>query len=198
MILHQMAKPHPPVRWNKRGQIRFDLVGIGVAGKTQALRKPHHVGVDADGWFAEGIAENNVSGLTAHARKTDQVIEIVGDLAAKALDQLTATVMNCFGFVAIKVDLVDLAFQLVGRDVGVIAGATILLEQFHGDLIDEIVARLRREDQRDQQLERVPEVEVELGIRMDFFEPGKDLFYSCLFVTGRGVLFAGCAHFGFW
>jgi hypothetical protein len=32
---------------------------------------------------------------------------------------------------------------------------------------------------------------------MDFFEPGKDLFYSCLFVTGRGVFFAGCAHFGF-
>ena len=115
VILHQMAKPHPPVRGNNLDQIRFDLVGIGVARKTQALRKPHHVGVDADGLFAEGIAENDIGGLAADAGQTDQVIEIVGDLAAKALDQLTATVMNRFGFVAIKVDLADLAFQLVRR-----------------------------------------------------------------------------------
>jgi hypothetical protein len=33
---------------------------------------------------------------------------------------------------------------------------------------------------------------------VDFFEPDKDLFYSCPFILGRGVLFADCAHFGFW
>ena len=75
------------------------------------------MGVDADGLLAETIAEDDIGCLTADAGEADEVCEIVGNFTAEALDQLHATVVNRFGFVAVEIDFADLRFQIGERQL---------------------------------------------------------------------------------
>ena len=68
-----MAEAHAAVFRHERSQIRFDLVRVVLLGKPEPLRQPHHVRVNADGLLAEGIAQNNVGGFSADARKRQKV-----------------------------------------------------------------------------------------------------------------------------
>src|SRR4030095_11797405 len=94
VILHQMAKTHALSLTNDFREVGFDLIRIGFCGKTQALCEAHHVGIDANGLFAEGVAEDNIRGLAPDAGQADEVCQIVGYPAAEALDELFTTIVN--------------------------------------------------------------------------------------------------------
>jgi len=124
-------------------------------------------------------------------------MKVVGNLAAETVDQLSATVVNRFGLIAIKIDRADLFFQLLRRCTRVVSGAAVSFKQFDRDFVDEVVARLRREDQCNQQLQRIAEVEVELGVAVDPFEASDDLFEPHLLVAGIGASLTDGVRFSF-
>ena len=107
-----MAKPHALLFRHQRREIEFDLVRIGVLRESKSLREAHHVGVDADGLLAEGVAEHDVGCLSSYAGKAKKVVQFVGDFAIEALDDFAAAVMNRFCFIAVEIDFVDLVLQL--------------------------------------------------------------------------------------
>ena len=161
-----------------RGQIKFDLVRIGVICKAESLRQAHDVGVDADRLPAEGVAEDDVGGFAPDAGERDKVVQVIGHFAAEARDDFAAAVVNRPGLVAVEVDLTDLLFERRKWRAGVVFRRSISFKQRNGNLIDEIVASLRREDQSDQQFKRIGEIEIELGVGMDFLEPVKNPLYN--------------------
>jgi hypothetical protein len=193
-----MAEANALLRWHDFHQVRFDFVGIRVVGKSQALGNAHDMGIDADGLPAEGIAENDVGRLTSYARQREEIVDAVRDLPAEACDQLLAAAVNRFGFVAIKINFSDLDLQFGRCSASVIGGRTVGLEKFRRNLVDQIVARLSCEDQRDQELQRVFVIEIELGVGMGILKPLDDFDYPG--VIRRAGLFI-CArrdHFSFY
>ncbi len=153
--------------------------------------------IDADGLLAKGVAENDVSGLTAHARQREEIFDIVRDLAAEARDERFAAVVNRFRFGAIKVNFPDLDLQFRRCSAGVIAGRTVRLEKFRRDLVDQIVARLSCEDERDQELQWVLVIEIELGVGIGFLQPLDDFDYPGAICVESMPICARRNHFGF-
>jgi hypothetical protein len=183
VILHQVAKAHPLFLGNNFDEISFDFVGIGLGGETKSLRETHHVRIDADGLFAEGVSKNNIRGLSADAREADEILQVVGHVAAEALHEFFAAIVNRFAFVTIEIDLADLPLESGQRRTGVISRRAIGFEQLRCYFVDQIVAGLGSEDQGDQELQWIGEVEIELGVGMNFFQTANDLFDSRLFST---------------
>jgi hypothetical protein len=183
VILHQVAKADPLFLRDNFDEISFDLVGIRLGRKAEALRETHHVRIDADGLFAEGVSKNNIRGFSPDAREADEIFQVVGHLAAEALHELFAAIVNRFGFVTIEIDLADLPLESGQRRAGVISRRAIGFEQFRCYFVDQIIASLCSEDQGDQELQRIGEVEIELGVGMSFFQKANDLFDPRLFST---------------
>src|SRR5574341_1659412 len=113
-----------------------------------------------------------------------------------ARNDLAAAIVDRLGLVTVKIDLADLAFEFYRRDLRVVCGRAVGLEQLDGDLIDQIVARLGREDQGDEQLQRSGEIEIELGVGMDSFE-GFDDGSESIPQVGAGRFLLHACHFGF-
>jgi hypothetical protein len=164
-------------------EVTFDLVGIGLGRKTKSLGETHHVRIDADGLFAEGVSKNNIRGLSPDARETDEILQVVGHVAAEALHELFAAIVDRFAFVTIEIDLADLPLESGQRRAGVINRRAMGFEEFRCYFVDQIVAGLGGEDQGDQELQRIGEVEIELGVGMNFFQKANDLFDSRFFST---------------
>lgn len=61
--------------------------------------------------------------------------------------------------------------KLLHRRSGVVFCGSILLEEFDGYLVHEIVPRLGRQDQSDEKFERIGEIKIEFSVGMDFLEP---------------------------
>ena len=183
MILHQVAKADPLSFGNDFHQIKFDLVGIRLRRQAKPLGDTHHVRIDADSLFAEGVSQNDIRGLSPDAREAEEIFQVVGHLAAEALDELFAAIVNGFAFVTIEIDLADLPLEAGQGRVGIISRGAIGFEQLDCYLVDQIVACLGSEDQGDQELQRIAEVEIELGVGMNFFQTANDLFDSRLFST---------------
>ena len=52
------------------------------------------MGVNADGVLAESVAKHDVGGFSADAREREQVVQLIGNFAAEAFDDLVAAVLN--------------------------------------------------------------------------------------------------------
>ena len=145
------------------------------------------MGVDADGLLPESVAEDDVRGFSSYAGQCEQIVQLVWDFALEALDDFAAAVMNRLGFIAVEIDLVDFPFQGGHRCFGVVSRRSVFLEKVDGYPIDKIVPRLCREDQGDEQLQGISEVQVELGVRMSFFQALDDLLDPSFFLSGVWV-----------
>ena len=69
------------------------------------------------------------------------------------------------------------------------------LEKACRNLVDQIVAGLRREHQSDQQFERILEIQREFGIRMGLLEPSDDFFQPEFLPGGFGAGLGHGVHF---
>src|SRR6185503_4739623 len=70
--------------------------------------------------------------------------------------------------------LVDILLKLRLRDGQVVRRSAVLLEEATGHEVDPLVLRLRREDRRDEQLERVAELERGSPVGVGLRQPGED------------------------
>ena len=52
------------------------------------------MGINADGVSAEGVAKNDVGGFSADARQREQFVQLIGNFAAEAFDDLVAASLN--------------------------------------------------------------------------------------------------------
>ena len=134
--------------------------------------------IDADRLPSKRIAQNDIGRLAPDSGQRDEIVEIVGDVAAEACHQFSSAVVDRLGFIAIKINLADLKFEFCPRRGRVVAGGAVASEKFRRDFIDQIVARLGGENKRDQELQRVLEVEIELGVGVNLLEPLDDPAYS--------------------
>ena len=145
------------------------------------------MGVDADGLLPESVAENDVGCFSTDTGKRQQIVQLIGDFAFEALDDFAAAVMNRLGFIAVEIDFVDFTFQGGHLCLGIVSRRLVFLEKIDGHPIDEIVPRLCREDQGDEQLQGISEIQVELGVRMSFFQALDDLLDPSFFLILSGV-----------
>src|ERR1700756_2967132 len=98
--------------------------------------------IDADGLLAKGVAQNNIGGFSADARKAKEIFQPLGYSAIKALDDFGAAVVNGARLVAVEVDLAQLFLQLLQRYSRIVFGRSIFFKQIDGDLVYQIVPRL--------------------------------------------------------
>ena len=160
---------------NKEQQVRLDLVRVGLTRQTQSLRQTQDVGVDSDRLPAESIAEQNVGGLPPHARQGQEIVEPVWNSTFEARDDRRAAALDQFCLVAVKIDFPDIVLQLPFRRPRVVARATILLKETPRDLIDKIIPRLGRENQSNQEFQRIGELEIEFRVGMGSVQDLNDL-----------------------
>ena len=179
-----MAKPHSLPFRNQRHEIELDLVRVRVLRESESLREAHHMGVDADGLLPESVAEDDIGCLSSHAGKREQILQLVRDFAFEALDDFAAAVVNRLGFVAVEIDFVDFTCQGRHRGLGIVSRRSVFLKKIDGYAVDEIVPRLRRQDQGDEQFQGISEIQVELGVRMSLFQALDDHLDPRLFPSG--------------
>ena len=195
MVLEQVAKAHAPSFLDQWRQIELDLVGVRVLGQADSLRQAHDVGVDADRLPAEGVAENHVGGFAPNPGERHKIVQPIRHFALVACDNFAAAVVNRLGLVAVEIDFANLFLEYRNRSAGVVFRRSIFFEQLDRHLIDEVIASLRRQDQRDQQFKRIGEIEIEFGVGMDCLKPVDDLS-NIGYRTGDFCFVRG-RHFGF-
>ena len=179
-----MAKPHSLPFGNQWREIELDLVRVRVLRESESLREAHHMGVHADGLPPESVAEHDIGCLSSHAGESEQIVQLVRNFAFEALDDFAAAVVNRLGFVAVEIDFVDFTFQGRHLCLGIVCRGSVFLEKIDGHAVNEIVPGLCRQNQGDEQLQGIGEIQVELGVRMSFFQALDDLLDPSFFPSG--------------
>ena len=110
------------------------------------------------------VAQHYVRSLTADARQRAQFRHCFGHFSAVFLDDFAHRAANAFRFVAIEARGFDRVFQLGERRVRIIFRGTIFPKQTRRDHVDPFVRRLRRENGRYEQLERIPKVQLAMRV----------------------------------
>src|SRR5262249_49274079 len=121
--------------------------------------------------FMKGVAKYHVRSLPADSRQGVEFRHCVGHFSAVFLDDFAHGATDALRFVAIKPRGFDRAFQFGERSVRIIPGGTIFPKQNGRDHVDASVRRLRRENGRDKQLERVPKIQFAMRVWINFW-PG--------------------------
>ncbi len=178
-----MTEPHCVLGGDDGSEVRFDFVGIGLGGKSQALGEAQDVGVHTDGRLAEGIAQNDVGGFAADARQGEEVGETVGDLAAELSNEESGGLADGAGFVAVEVDLADVLFL----ELGPIGCGMVFLEELVGDCVDEVVAGFGGEDEGHEEFEGGGKLQREFGVGVGCVQDRQDLADAGLCRGWRGA-----------
>jgi len=197
VVLEQMAEADPFVLRHQWHEVGFDLVGVGVARKSQPLGEAHNVGIDADRLLAEGVTEDNVGGFSSDTGKGQEIVQLSRHLALKAADEFRAAILDPPALDTIEVNPADIRAELLQRCGGVVFGTPILGKECGRNLIDEIVSRLRSQDESGQELERSGKVKVKFGVWVSAVEPVDDFFNSGFASQGATLFWLGSDHIVF-
>jgi Rho termination factor, N-terminal domain len=192
-----MTEAYPLLFRYEGCEIEFNFVGVGVLRQSESLREAHDMGVNTDGLLPEGVAEDDVRGFSADAGKSQEVVDPVRHLAAEALHQFLTAILNRFGFVAVEIYLANLLLKSRQGRLSVVVGFAISLEKSDGDLPNQVIPGLGRQDERDKEFERIGEIEIELGVGVGLFQPLDDLLDASLSRSGPRVGLLRGSHFGF-
>ena len=133
------------------------------------------MGIHPDGFLVEGIAQQDVGRLSPDSGKGRQIIQVVGDLTAKTLNDTTAAVLNEACLVAIKIDFSDLFFEFYQRAFGIVLGVFKPGKERRCYLIDPFIPGLGGQYEGNEKLQGGREIEIQFCIRMDALEDSKDL-----------------------
>ena len=143
--------------------------------KAGAVRNPEDVGVDGDGWLAEGDVEHDIRRLAADAGKGDERFARVRHLAAELGDELLRQCDQVPRLAAIEADGLDLVGErgLAERDE--LLRRIGRLEQVWRRLVDRGVRGLRRQHHGDEEGKRIGVVKLGLGVRAHSCEAAENL-----------------------
>ncbi len=131
--------------------------------------------VTGDGGDSKSIAQYDICGLSAHARQGRELLPRARDLAAEVLGDLARGPLDADGFVVVEAAGADVLLDLFQIRVGPIGGGFVFLEQLRRDHVDPDIRALGRENRRDQQLQRVGEIQRGPGIGVGFLQDGQNL-----------------------
>ena len=153
------------------------LVGSVVARQPEPLRQPHDVRVDDEAFVhAERRAEHDVRRLARDARQRRAARpSCCGTLPSKSSMMHARRAEDALGLVAIEAgrhdDRLD---RRAASPRPACAGVPYLANSIGVTRLTRTSVRLRREDGRDQQLERRREVELAVGVGIERLEPVDD------------------------
>ena len=112
------------------------------------------MGVDREAREVEADRAHDVAGLAPHAGQPDEVVELARHLAPEFLLELAGHAQQAARLRVEEARGADEAFELVGIGACEIGRRRVAREQLRRDLVDRLVGGLRREDGRDEELER--------------------------------------------
>src|SRR5213592_1266032 len=125
------------------------------AYEAQAVRDAVHVRVDADAGKPEGEGDDQVRGLPPHARERQEGVQVRGDAAAKALEELAGHALHDARLGAVEADREDRSLDATAREAEHGGGRVGESEEARRGRPRRLVARTQREEARDQDTERV-------------------------------------------
>ena len=161
-----MGQVGPLRRREESHEIGFDLVGHRLLGPAEAPGESADMGVDRDPGDTEGIAQHDVRRLAADSRQSNQLIERGRHLATVTLADGLGESLDARGLRAIEADRLDQRLQLRTVSGGVGLGVGVAREEGRGDGVDPLVGALSRQDGGHEELKRVGEIELGIGVRI--------------------------------
>ena len=171
-----VAKQRPPLARHEALQGEFDFLRRLLFRQTEPRGQTRDVRVHDDAVIeAEGVPQNDICRLAAHAGERDEFRHLVRDCAAVFFDERTTGRLNVLRLVPVKADAPDVGHELVGIPLRVVRRRAVLLEQFRRDEVDLFVGALRRQNGGDEQLQRVGKIQLAVGVRVRPLQPGDDL-----------------------
>src|SRR5207245_1718093 len=156
-------------------ELVMDLVGVFGAGEPEPLGDPEDVGVHGDRRLAEGISQDDVGRLEADPRQRRQRVARPGNLAPVALDQRPRHADDRARLRAKEARRVDQALERPEIGLRPVARRPVLCEERGRHPVHALVCALGGQDRRDQELERVREVEGDLRVGIGLLERADDL-----------------------
>ncbi len=172
---HCRAESDPLVLWHRGHQVLFDLVRVVVVGQAQPLTDAGHVCIDDDATGdLVGVGQHHVRRLAGHRRQGQQVVHVARHLAAVAIHQRPAGVLDRLGLVTVVAGWPHHLFQLPQVRVGEGGRVGVLREQRRRHAVDALVGTLRRQDGRHQQLQGVLPVQLVARVRVGLAQPVDD------------------------
>jgi hypothetical protein len=146
-----------------------------VRGQTPPLADAPHVGVHDHPRPAEGAAQDDVGGLAADAVELKQLLHRARHRAAEPFDDRAGHPDDRPGLLPVEPRRADVSFELAQVGPGELLGGAVPREERGGHPVDLGVGALRREDGRDQELQRRPVAERQSGHRVALAQGARDL-----------------------
>jgi hypothetical protein len=176
MVDQQVRPQRPLVLRHDAHEVLLDLHRVdGVVGQVEPVADARHVRVDGDAdVLVVRVAEHDVGRLAADAGELGELVHRGRHLAAVPLGEGRPHRPQAFGLVAVEPRGLDVLLERLLRHARVVLGRAVLLEQVFRHEVDPLVRALGRQDRRDDQLERVREVEAAPGVRIGLFEDRQD------------------------
>lgn len=173
----QPVGKHDPMAFgDQSGEIAFDRLGRSVFGQSQPLREPRDMRVhDYARGDAESVAEYHVCSFSSDTAEGKQIVHSLRDAAAVFVDDSAARGLDVFGFIAEKARGMDVSFELFLGNAEVIGGAAVFAEKVGGYDVYTLVRALRRQNCRDQKLERGSVIQGAMGVRIVAAKAADDL-----------------------
>ena len=172
MVDEAVAEVDPLLPGNDRHQVPLDAFGAGLSRQAEAVGQPLDMGVDdhAAGQ-SKGGPEHHVGRLSPNPRQTGQSFQVTGDLLVVGLGKPLGHPQQVLRLRPEKAGGADQfrKFGWIRRRQA--ASIRIAAKQLRRHLVDPSVGTLRREDRRDQQLERVLVNQGALGLGIELLEP---------------------------
>jgi hypothetical protein len=137
------------------------------------VRVHHHA------WNIEGVAEDDVGRLASDTRQRDQAVEVGRNLATMAQHQSLGAAQDVARFVAEEAGAADHVLELERFGLGERTRVGIACEERRRHHVDAGIGALRREDRRDEQLQRRLVQQGAVGVRVSRLEPRDDFASPC-------------------
>jgi len=155
-------------------EIGLDDVRIAGTGEPEPQRDARHMPVDRDGWHPEGAAEDDRRRLPADSPEGNELVHRPRDHTAESLDKAETGTLHRLRFHPEEAGRPKLAFEDAVGDPQPGRCAPVLHEERLRHFVHTLVAGLRGEDRRDEELERRREVESRTPVRIGLREPADD------------------------
>lgn len=142
-----VREDNPLVPRDDAHKVLLDVLGIVVGGQLQPARDAVDVSVHDDAFgLVEPGAENDIRRLAGDAGQREELIHVVGNLAAEIVDYRLCCSDDGLRLVPEEAGGLDVGLKLFGSEGGEILNSRIFLEQAGGDHVHAGVGALRRED----------------------------------------------------
>ena len=160
-----VAEAGPVLARDEAHQVEFDFFRGSVFGEAEPPGKPLDMGVDDDAFGGvEGVAEDDICGFAAYAGEFGEGIEGAWDLAGVVVEEGDCGQFEVACLGPEKPGGLHQRLEFVLGDGGVVLRGAAAEKEAACDLVDTHVGALGRKDGGHEQLERVGEIQLAVGV----------------------------------